>query len=286
MGLRFKIAAIAVAIASSGCTGDNAPCDAGFAFKKEVNFPDGKSQMVVLLDTDAISIVESVQLELIIRYAAGNEFSLPSFRPKLGQWTVVDESKIEMDSLGDGRIEARRRYKLEPYLPGSYVIPETPIKFEGVEEEVLMPEIPVTVSSVLDGGAEAAKDTDLKPAFKDVAVPGASDGKSVMLWIVGGLILILIVIRGVSYCRAGGQKIQPQPAETDMLAAELEEVLGGEEISASKLSSIAIRTRGVSKELVGRIETLAFSESGSGQQALRDAAIELQKALAGKGGQG
>ena len=132
MELLRRIAVIGVAWAFFGCA--EAPeGEGGPAFQKEVNFPDGDSQMVVLLDKNEISLVESVQLELILRYPAGENFSLPSFKPKLGEWTVVDETVVDKAAIENGRIEARRSYTLEPYLPGEYVIPETPLKFEGVE---------------------------------------------------------------------------------------------------------------------------------------------------------
>ena len=273
-----------VMVLGVGCAGEP-PEAGGAAFRREVNTEANLGSLVVSLDRTAITTADVLHLELVAVGPLNTVRGFPVTATKWGKWTVVDVSQVERSVLAGGKVRSRRVYTLEPYLAGDYVIPEFEVSFVelGKEAEVCLVEaIPVVVASVIEGDPEEA---DLVKPYADMEMDG--DGASWWWWAGGGIggvaviaVLVWVMVRGR---RAEETK---EPSKREIAVGELDVLLGRDRVDMERLSVLAGRTPGVPAELVGRIEMMAFSKSGTDEAAARGVAEELRTVLAKeKGGE-
>jgi hypothetical protein len=159
----------------------------------EKTFERGPVKTILRLDNPTPSIADRITLELEVTSDEGYRVELPGFGEKLEQFGIVDFSSSQPELIDGGKVRQTKRYILEPFLSGEYVIPPMTITFrdEGGEEEkeheLVTEELKVTVSSLLP---EDAGDLEIHEIAPPVEMP-----KPRPRWIgpVSGILAAVIV---------------------------------------------------------------------------------------------
>jgi hypothetical protein len=86
----------------------------------------GPIRVRLILDKDAISIAETLNLTLAVDMEQGYDVELPAFGEKLGQFGILDCQEDPVQLTKEGRLLKKKICKLEPFLAGDYLI--EPIK--------------------------------------------------------------------------------------------------------------------------------------------------------------
>ncbi|MDA7916517.1 DUF4381 family protein [Verrucomicrobia bacterium] len=116
----------------------------------------GPVKVTVQVDKETLTIADRIELTLLVERDEGYEVRLPRFGEKLEQFGIVDFMDIQ-DSLNeDGRVVSGRRYELEPFLSGDYVVPPMEIEFWKLDDtdkkhQLETEAIELKVNSVLEG---------------------------------------------------------------------------------------------------------------------------------------
>lgn len=194
----------------------------------------GPLKVVVHLDNPEPTIADRLTLELETTIGEEYEVTPPAFGEKLDQFGIRDFGVSQPELLGDGKVRETRRYVLEPFLSGDYVIPPMTFRFRKAdgsdeEHELVTEEIKVTVTSLLP--EEAAAKLEIHEVAPPVALPKPTPP---WLWpLVGGLAAVVIaalVILLRSRRRKGPAALPRRPAHEiafDALEALVAEDLPG-----------------------------------------------------------
>jgi len=178
-----------------------------------------------------ITIAE--QLEVILETSAPEniEAEFPAYSASLGDFTLIDVKKNPARMAGSGdtvRVIYGFTYLLEPYLPGTYTIPEVTVAFidrnNGKELiRLTTEEIQIGVQSLLDKDAESTEINDIKGPL---SLPENTALQILLIGLV--LLLILLAIAGFLYWQKIPRDMKPievqlRPEETAL--QELEKLL-------------------------------------------------------------
>jgi hypothetical protein len=138
------------------------------------------------LDNPTPSIADRITLEMEVIADEDHEVELPGFGEQLEQFGIVDFTSTQPELMDGGKIRQSRRYVLEPFLSGEYIIPAMTIHFhkaDGSEDkvhELLTEELKVQVSSLLPEEAENLEIHEIAPPV-DLPKPRPD-----WLWPLGG----------------------------------------------------------------------------------------------------
>jgi hypothetical protein len=141
------------------CAGCEKSPDSGAAkseFEIDKDFERGPLTVHVRADKSTMTIAETVLLELEAAVEPGYEVRMPKVDKVLESFGIVD-----WDSPGDkldekGNVVSRYRYRLEPFLSGTYSIPAFTFEFHDVNSpqetkyELTTEPIEIEVTSLLD----------------------------------------------------------------------------------------------------------------------------------------
>jgi hypothetical protein len=119
---------------------------------EEVYGRDAAVQFSVGVSKGSISTAETVVLMLEIRAAEHWNVEFPEIPDPLGQFEVIERMGEDRHLDRQGNLIARRRYVLEPFLPGRYAIPALEVRFGTGGDypfSLSSEELAVEVSSVL-----------------------------------------------------------------------------------------------------------------------------------------
>ena len=135
----------------TGCRGDKLPIPTKVpepAFKQE--FSQGKLTVTVNLSRMEMNVAQQTVLKLTASAPEEYKLELPNFSGKLGEFTII-ETRHEKPELKKDFLNQRISWMLEPFLNGSYIIPEITISARQGNKKfsVIIPEIQVKVSSLL-----------------------------------------------------------------------------------------------------------------------------------------
>ena len=146
-----------------GCRGDKKPIPVGLpapAFQQE--FSRGELAVRVDLSRMEMTTAQQTSLKLTVTTPEEYQVELPDFSEKLGDFTIVESRPVRQE-LKNRRLVRQKSWLLEPFLSGSYIIPEITIRARGESGElsVIIPEIQVTVTSLL--GKDDNRAADIAP---------------------------------------------------------------------------------------------------------------------------
>ncbi len=142
----------------TGCRGDKLPIPAevpGPAFKQE--FSQGKLTVTVNLSRMEMNVAQQTVLKLTASAPEEYKLELPDFSEKPGSFTIV-ETRYDKPELKNDFLSRGVSWTLEPFLSGSYIIPEMTVRAgQGNKEfSIIIPEIQVNVSSLLTENKDLA----------------------------------------------------------------------------------------------------------------------------------
>jgi hypothetical protein len=178
-----------------------------------------------------ITIAE--QLEVILETSAPEniEAEFPAYSASLGDFTLMDVKKHPARMAGSGdtvRVIYGVTYLLEPYLPGTYTIPEMTVTFidrtNGEElTRLTTEEIQIGVQSLLDKDADSLE-------IKDIKGPLSLPENTALQILLVGLVLLLIflAIAGFLYWQKKSRDKKPievQLCPEEIALQELEKLL-------------------------------------------------------------
>jgi len=148
----------------------------------------------VRLDKSTITIAETIILELEGAIEPGYELQMPKVDRVLENFGIVDWDNPGNKLDENNNIVSTYRYRLEPFLSGSYAIPAFTFEFSdvnGVEEkkyELTTEPIDIEVTSLLGDQRSELVIADIEDV---VEMPKATS--YLWLWVIGSAILITAV---------------------------------------------------------------------------------------------
>ena len=148
----------------------------------------------VRLDKSTITIAETINLELEAAIEPGYELQMPKVDRVLENFGIVDWDNPGNKLDENNNIVSTYRYRLEPFLSGSYAIPAFTFEFSdvnGVEEkkyELTTEPIDIEVTSLLGDQRSELVIADIEDV---VEMPKATS--YLWLWVIGSAILITAV---------------------------------------------------------------------------------------------
>jgi hypothetical protein len=188
-----------------------------------------------------ITIAE--QLKVVLETSAPENMAVefPVYSASLGDFTLIDVQKhpARMAGTGDAvRVIHGTTYLLEPYLPGTYTIPEMVVTFvDGNNGEELTrletEEIQIAVKSLLDKNADSLEIKDIKGPL---SLPENTAKQIILAGI--GLLLILLVAAGFLYWQKISRRNKPiavQLRPEEIALQELEKLLAEELLSRGEV---------------------------------------------------
>lgn len=142
-------------------------------------YAKGPVRVRLLLDRDAMTVAENLQLTLEIEASEGVAVEFPALSKELGGFSIADEREDQPLLLKLGTVRYRKVYALEPFLAGAYTIPSLPVGFyekptggEGQDfqdkGQLETEAVTIEVRSVL---ADKGSDSPLNPIFGPVDLP-------------------------------------------------------------------------------------------------------------------
>jgi len=124
---------LVVTLAAIGVGGVNCFAEPAMQGASEQTVRAGPIEAALKLDRSSLNTAESLIATLTVRAESGVRVSLPRVESKLGAFSVlstVDEpQRTVATSKGDEQLFVRR-YTLEPFLPGEYVLPPLEIRWQ------------------------------------------------------------------------------------------------------------------------------------------------------------
>ena len=148
-----------------GATTDGSPAPGSV----EKVFERGPVKAVMRLDNPTPSIADRITLEMEVTFDEDHEVEFPGFGERLEQFGIVDFVSTQPALMDGGKVRQSRRYVLEPFLSGEYIIPEMTIRFRKADgsddkvHELLTEEMKVQVSSLLPEEAENLEIHEIAP---------------------------------------------------------------------------------------------------------------------------
>ena len=190
----------ALLIVCTGCEKKNENTDKEIKFEVDKEFQRGPLTAHVRIDKTKINIAQTITLELEAAVEPGYEVQMPKIDEVLQNFGIID-----WDNLGDkldenDNVVSTYRYKLEPFLSGTFPIPAFTFEFFDVnnpeenKHELTTEPIDIEVASLL--GEEKA---DLKIADIDGVVEMHTQTSYLWLWIV--LLIIIVAVVALFFLR-------------------------------------------------------------------------------------
>jgi hypothetical protein len=167
-------------LTGTGCDREKAPPPTE-AFEIEKVYERGPVTFTLKVSRKEITIADRLRLSLEVRAQEEYEVALPEFGEKLEQFGIVDYHAPSPQLVGEGMVQFKKSYELEPFLSGDYKIPAMKVVFwkKGEEErhEVESEELSIQVKSLLP---ERVADLTIMEIVPPVALP-----EPVSWWILG-----------------------------------------------------------------------------------------------------
>jgi hypothetical protein len=186
----------ALLIVCAGCDKRNNTTGKEIEFEVDKEFQRGPLTAHIRIDKTKINIAQTVTLELVAAIEPSYEVQMPKIDEILQNFGIID-----WDNLGDKLDEnnivvSTYRYRLEPFLSGTFPIPAFTFEFSDVnnpeenKHELTTEPIDIEVASLL--GEEKA---DLKIADIEGVVEIPAKASFLWLW----LFLIIIIVVGIAW---------------------------------------------------------------------------------------
>jgi hypothetical protein len=164
----YMLLCCGVLLVGAGCDKGPDGGDVKSEFEIDKNFERGPLTVHIRADKAKITIAETVLLELEAVIEPGYEVQMPKVDKVLESFGIVD-----WDSLGDkldenGNVVSRYRYRLEPFLSGTYPIGAFTFEFHDVNSpeekkyELTTEPIDIEVTSLLDDQRAELKIEDIE----------------------------------------------------------------------------------------------------------------------------
>ncbi len=180
-----------------GCRKGPAAKSEKTAFEIDREYTRGPLTAHVRIDKAKINIAQTVTLELVASIEPGYELQMPTVEKVLEHFGIVD-----WDNLGDkldenNNVVKRYRYRLEPFLSGTYPIPAFTFEFHDVNSpedkkyELTTEPIDIEVASLLGEQRAELKIADIEGV---VEMPGQAS-----LWWIWILCFIVIAAAIVTW---------------------------------------------------------------------------------------
>ncbi len=208
----------------TGCNKDKgAAVNKPEGVRKEIS--RGPVDVVVETDRKQLSIADRLNLTITVNAEEDYKVELPPpIDNKLAKFGIVDFSTSQPKLLDDGRVQIKRKYILEPFLSGEYVIPPLKILFwkkdahDGKKSSVETEKIKILVTSVLP---DDLKDFKVHEIVGPVRLPRSYKA---LIWVLPILIIIILVIgalliRRRRYLKEQAEKIPALPPHEKALRA-------------------------------------------------------------------
>jgi hypothetical protein len=168
-------------LSGTGCNKKEAPGTPTKAFEIEKVYERGPVTFTLKVSCQEITIADRLRLSLEVRAQEEYEVSLPEFGEKLEQFGIVDYHAPPPQLVGEGIVQLKKSYELEPFLSGEYKIPRMKVVFwkkgEDERHEVESEELTIQVKSLLP---EKVAGLTIKEIVPPVAFP-----KPIRWWILG-----------------------------------------------------------------------------------------------------
>lgn len=184
----------------------------------------GPLEATLKLDRSSLNTAESLIATLTVRAESGVRVTLPPAEPKLGGFSVISAVDQPQRTVATSQGEQQlfeRRYTLEPFLPGEYVLPPLEIRWQksaGESGVARTAEVKVPVESLLP--KETGKDkTPLDPGtIRDAYTPPATRSNG-SIWTV-----IAIGFVAAALCAAGIWLFRKQKQAADEISKLIDRV--------------------------------------------------------------
>ncbi len=182
----------------------------------------GGSSLTLTLDRDTLTVVDTVTLGLDLESNETDRAEFPDSTEGFGQFAVILDESAGDSLLEDGRLVRRRRYVLQPFLPGEYEIPSLTVVVNDANELSTAP-VMVQVESVL----QDQQDSELRDIAGPVDVPVSRWWWVAAAMAFAALLLALAWWRRRSAVRSAPRVILPHETALDALDALLADGLPG-----------------------------------------------------------
>ncbi|MCA9187883.1 MAG: BatD family protein [Pirellulaceae bacterium] len=211
-------------------------------------------QLVCSVDRKSVQVAEPIALTIQIEAPDNTAISFPSVPDALGDFHVVD-TQDQMDiPTGTGRLFTRR-YLLECYYSGAHVIPaitvayrlrETNTAHSALAQQMTTPEIPIHVTSTLEGSIDPSTFRDIKDAL---AIPESNRTSPAIWWSLGagGLALALATALILASRRSA-----PQPSATQLALRQLDELERSTLLAEGRIDEYYVRLTSVVRHFLER----------------------------------
>jgi hypothetical protein len=168
----FVLLSCGVFFACAGCRKESAPKSQISEFEINKEYSRGPLTAYILVDKAKINIAQTVTLQLEASIEPGYDLEMPTVEKVLENFGIVD-----WDNLGDklddnNNIVKRYRYRLEPFLSGTYPIPAFTFEFYDVNSpeekkyELTTEPIDIEVASLLGEQRAELKIADIEDVVK------------------------------------------------------------------------------------------------------------------------
>jgi len=194
----FPIICIFFTLILLSCSPDSVqktgPDEQGFSQR----YVQGQLTLDQRADKKEISIAEQLQLVLEASAPENMEVQFPSYSESLGDFTLMDVKSYPARMTGTGdtiRVIHVAIYLLEPYLPGTYSIPEMTVTYrdrnnDAESIQLVTEELQITIKSLLAQDAGTIEIKDIKGPL--------TPPQNIFLQILLIAIVLLLILFGVA----------------------------------------------------------------------------------------
>ena len=172
---------------SSGCSKRSGPGSDIRSFAIDESFDKGPLSVHVRVDANSVSIAQTLTLELEATVEEGYEVTMPRVDSVLEHFGILDWDNLGNRLNKDNSLVETYRYRLEPFVSGTYDIPAFTFEFTDVNTpdtvHTLETEpIPVEVTSLLGEDRENLTIADIETVVDIPRKPSTT-----WAWVLGGL---------------------------------------------------------------------------------------------------
>ena len=204
----FMMLSCGIIFTFAGCRKESAAKSEKTKFEIDKEYTRGPLTAHVLVDKAKINIAQTVTLQLEAAIEPGYELKMPTVEKVLENFGIVD-----WDNLGDkldenNNIVKRYRYRLEPFVSGTYPIPAFTFEFYDVNSpeekkyELTTEPIDIEVASLL--GEQKA---DLKIAGIEGVVEMPAKASYWWLWVLCIVVIAAVVVTWIILRRKKARQI-------------------------------------------------------------------------------
>lgn len=162
----------------------------------EHRYSNGPVTFTVRASASTIDTAQNLRLTLVTKSTAGWTARLPGVGKKLGNFSVASRTVRQPRLSGSATTEREVQYELEPFLPGTYVIPPLSVSATNgtTTETIASDPIRIAVTSLIPKGA--TRPLKLKalagPIQEPSLWPEAVAGASVLIAALAATVMMLI----------------------------------------------------------------------------------------------